>query len=79
MRLDYYVWSTVEKSATHSACNSKVELMTKIEEVFEHSLKDTLMNECAMFRSRIVAVVEAEGTYLDYKFLLPNRNLVNFF
>ena len=63
--MDYYVWGAVEKDTNRSACNTKAELVAKIKEVFEDLPRDTVRDACARFRSRLEAVVEADGGHFE--------------
>ena len=56
----YYVWGEVEQE-TPTPCNTKDELKAKSMSAFTNSNKETVQKSCRRFRSRLEAVVEANG------------------
>lgn len=57
--------SAVEKNITHSACNSKAELVTTINDVFEDIYRETMKNAYTGPQSSLYAVVEDERSYFQ--------------
>lgn len=63
--LDYYVWGVVERETNKHAHNTKDSLKAAIGDVMANINKDHLINACSRFRSRIEAVIEAEGGFIE--------------
>lgn len=62
--MDYY-WGAVEKDTNHTACNTKIQLIIRIKEVFLALPRDTVKVACARFQSQIKAMLDAEGGFLQ--------------
>ena len=62
---NYYVWGTVERETYKTLCNTKNELKAKIPIKLTNWIKETLGKACRKFRSRLGAVVEADGEIFE--------------
>ena len=63
--LDYYVWSIVEKEVNEHPHNTKESLKDSIVRVMSNMNTDHLILACKRFRSRIEAVIEAKGDFIE--------------
>jgi inhibitor of nuclear factor kappa-B kinase subunit alpha len=63
--LDYYVWGVVERETNKHAHNTKDSLKAAIGDIMANINKDHLINACSRFRSRIEAVIEVEGGFIE--------------
>lgn len=63
--MDYFVWGAVEKDTNRTSSNTKAQLMDKIKTVFEALPRETVASACSRFRSRIEAVIDANGGYFE--------------
>ena len=63
--MEYYVWGTVEKDTNRHASTTKAQLIDRIKIVFEILPTETVTSACSMFRSRIEAVIDANGGYFE--------------
>lgn len=63
--MNYFIWGAVEKDTNHCASNTKAQLMDKIKLVFEALQRETVASACSRFRSRIEAVIDANGGYFE--------------
>jgi len=63
--LDYYVWSIVERVINKSRYPNVTSLRPTIEATFIHIDSATLQRTCERFKSRIEAVIEADGGYIE--------------
>ena len=63
--LDYYLWGTIERSVNRSPHNTVESLKRAIEDTFSNLPRGEMTRACCRFRSRIEAVVEAEGDFID--------------
>ncbi|KFM74536.1 Transposable element Tcb2 transposase, partial [Stegodyphus mimosarum] len=63
--MDYFVWGVVEKDANRTSSNTKAQLMYKVKTVFEALPRETVASACSRFRSRIKAVIDANGGYFE--------------
>ena len=61
--MDYHVWGAVENNANRSACTTKAQLIDRIKAVFHTIPTESATSACTRFRSRIEAVIEANGSY----------------
>lgn len=62
--LDYYVWGVVERDANKCPHNTKESLREAIHESMVNMDQHHLTSACARFRSRIEAVIEADGGFI---------------
>ena len=62
--LDYFVWSVTERDVNKFSHNTRASLIAKIIEVFRLLPRQHVINACARFRSRIEAVIQAEGGFI---------------
>ncbi|KAL1117272.1 hypothetical protein AAG570_004598 [Ranatra chinensis] len=72
--MDYFVWGAVEKDTNRSPSNTKAQLMDKIKTVFAALPRETVASACSRFRSRIEAVIDANGGYFDLSVRLAIRH-----
>ena len=63
--MDYFVWGAVEKDTNCTSSNTKAQLMDKIKTVFEALPRETVASACSRFRTRIEAVIDANGGYFE--------------
>lgn len=63
--LDYYVWGAVERETNKTPCKTKDELKARIMATFNNLNKETVQKSCSRFRSRLEAVVEANGDFIE--------------
>jgi len=63
--LDCYVWSVVERDTNRSRHPNMTSLRTAIETAFADIDSATLQRACERFRSRIEAVIETDGGYIE--------------
>ena len=63
--MDYFVWGYLESRVNRRPHTTKASLIASIKEQFA-SMPSTLMKRaCGRFRTRITAVIEAEGNYIE--------------
>lgn len=63
--LDYYVWGVVERDVNKHPHNTKDSLKASIVRVMDNIDEDHLKRACSRFRSRIEAVIEVEGNFIE--------------
>jgi transposase len=63
--LDYYVWSVVEREVNEHPHTTKESLKAAILRIMTNINKDHLIKACKRFRSRIEAVIAAEGDFIE--------------
>ena len=63
--LNYFVWSWVENITNMTSHNTKISLIAAIHRVFTGLPPALVEKACSQFRSRIEAVIEAEGGYIE--------------
>ena len=63
--LDYYVWGKCERTINRSPHNTVDSLKTAIVQGFEAMPRAEMTRACSRFRSRIEAVIEAEGDFIE--------------
>jgi hypothetical protein len=63
--LDYFVWGVSELHVNETPHNTSAALMDKITEVMGNLSRDTVAKACRRFRSRIEAVVAADGDFIE--------------
>lgn len=63
--LDYYVWSVIERVTNKSRHPNVTSLQTAIEAAFANIDKCALQRACQRFRTRLEAVIEAKGGYIE--------------
>ncbi len=63
--LDYYVWGVVERDANKAAHPNLDSLRAAIKHAMANLDRTHLENACLRFRSRIEAVIEAEGGWIE--------------
>ena len=63
--MEYYVWGTVEKDNNLHASTTKAQLIDRIKVVFETLPRETVTPACSGFRSRIEAMIDANGGYFE--------------
>ncbi|CAK9827593.1 Transposable element Tcb1 transposase [Anthophora retusa] len=63
--LDYYVWSVIKRVSNKSRHPNVASLQAAIEAAFANLDKEQLKRACSRFRSRIEAVIAAEGGYIE--------------
>jgi len=63
--LDYYVWGVCELHVNKAPHNTVESLVAKIKEVMGNLDRDTVEKACRRFRSRIEAVVAANGDFIE--------------
>ena len=63
--LDYYVWGVVERDVNKHPHNTKDSLKASIVRVMQDIDEDHLKLACQRFRSRIEAVIDAEGGFIE--------------
>ncbi len=63
--LDYYVWGVCELDVNKAPHNTVESLVAKIKEVMGNLDRDTVAKACRRFRSRIEAVVAANGDFIE--------------
>ena len=61
--MGYYVWGAVEKDTNRPASTTKAQLIDRIKVVFKTLPRKTVTSACSMFRSKIEAVIDANGSY----------------
>ena len=61
----YYVWYTVENDTNRHSSPTKAQLIDRIKIVFETLPRETVTSACSRFRSRIGAVIDANGGYFQ--------------
>ena len=62
--LDYYVWSVVERVTNKSRHPNVASLRAAIEAAFANMDSAALQRACGRFRTRMEAVIEANGGYI---------------
>lgn len=63
--LDYFVWGVCEREVNKAPHNTLDSVKNKIKEVMGNLERDLVAKACSRFRSRIEAVVEAEGDFIE--------------
>lgn len=63
--LDYYCWGVIERESNKRAHNSVDSLRAAIVDVCANTDRQHLINACNRFRSRIEAVIEADGGHFE--------------
>jgi hypothetical protein len=63
--LDYFLWDVSELHGNKMPHNTSAALMEKITEVMGNLDRDTVAKACRQFRSRIEAVVAADGDFIE--------------
>jgi hypothetical protein len=63
--LDYFVWGVTELRVNAKPHSKTEDLIEKIKEVMGSLDRDTVAKACRRFRSRIEAVVAAEGDFIE--------------
>ena len=63
--LDFFVWGEVERKANQSSCSTKDELKVKITRSFSSLSRVTVVKACSRFRTRLEAVIEAKGGFIE--------------
>lgn len=63
--LDYYMWGVVERETNQRSHNTTDSLKAAITRVMSKINKDHVMRACQRFRSRIEAIIAAEGGYIE--------------
>jgi hypothetical protein len=63
--LDYFVWGVAELHVNKTPHTTSDSLVQKIKEVMGSLERDTVANACRRFWSRIKAVVEADGDFIE--------------
>ena len=63
--MDYYVWGVVEKDTNKHPHSNKESLKAAIVHVMGNTQEEPLIRACSRFRSRIEAVIEAEGGFIE--------------
>jgi len=63
--LNYYVWSVVKRITNKSKHPNVTSLRTTIKAAFADIDSATLQCACERFRSRIEAVIETDGGYIE--------------
>ena len=63
--LDYYVWGVVERETNKHAHNTKDSLKAAIGDIMANINKNHLINARSRCRSRIEAVIEVEGGFIE--------------
>jgi hypothetical protein len=63
--VDYFVWGVTELKVYAAPHNKTEDLVKKIKEVMGYLDKHTVAKACRRFRSRIQAVVAADGDFIE--------------
>jgi hypothetical protein len=63
--MDYFVWGVTELRVNKKPHNKTEDLIQKIKEVMGSLDRDTVAKACKRFRSRIEAVVAADGDFIE--------------
>ncbi|CAI9715721.1 Hypothetical predicted protein [Octopus vulgaris] len=63
--LDYHMWDTVERETNKTCYNTKDELKARIMAAFTNLNKETVQKSCRRFESRLEAIVEANGDFIE--------------
>ncbi|KPU74657.1 uncharacterized protein Dana_GF26712 [Drosophila ananassae] len=63
--LDYYVWGVLERDTNKYPHNTVASLRTSIAKAMPEMNKDHLIRACKRFRSRIEAVIAANGGFIE--------------
>ena len=63
--LVYFAWSYVENITNMTSYNTKANLIAAIHRVFAELPPALVEKACSQFRTRIEAVIEAEGGYIE--------------
>lgn len=63
--LDYYLWSVLERESNKYSHNTIEALRTAISEAVTNISTDHVINACSRFRSRLEAVIEAKGEWIE--------------
>jgi hypothetical protein len=59
------MWSVVDREANKQPHNNLTSLKAKISEVMADKDKEVAIHPCKKFRSRIEAIVEASGDFIE--------------
>ena len=70
------VWSYVENITSRTSHNTKASLFAAICWVFAELPPALVEKACSQFRIRIVAVIEAEGGYIEYMSALLHKQVI---
>ncbi len=63
---DYFVWGVSELRVKAKSRNKSKDLIQKMKEVMGSLARDILAKACTSFRSRIEAILTADGSFIDY-------------
>ena len=63
--MDYYVWGVVKKETSKCLHNNKESLKALIVHVMGNTQEAPLICTCSRFRSRIEAVIEVDGGFIE--------------
>ena len=63
--MDYYVCGAVQKDTHRRVSTTKAQLIDRIKVVFEALPREIVTSACSRFRSRIEAVLDANGGYFE--------------
>ena len=63
--LDYYVWSVVERDSNKQRHANTDSLSKAVKKAFKNLSSEILSNACRRFRSRLEAVIENNGGYIE--------------
>ena len=79
--LDYFVWSYVENITNMISHNTKASLIASIHRVFTKLSLALVEKGCFQFQIHIKAVIEAEGSYIEYMSALLHNQVtwIDFF
>ena len=63
--MDYFVWGAIERVTNKTACPNKEELKARIRSAFADLDSGVVEKACARFRSRLEAVIQAGGDFIE--------------
>ena len=63
--MDFFVWSAVEREANRTACNTKEQLISRIQASFASLPRDTVKRASQRFRGHIEAMIKAKGDFIE--------------
>ena len=63
--MDYFVWGYLESRVNRRPHTTKASLIASIKEQFASMPSTLVKRACGRFRTRITAVIEAEGNYIE--------------
>lgn len=63
--MDYFVWGYLEAHTNGHAHTTKDSLIAAIKEQFANMDKDMVKRACSRFRSRLEAIVAANGNFIE--------------